>query len=309
MQSKKGFLITIAETAWDKMHYWCKKASPREVGGVARVRREACTLYVDFPQLLPQTVSQGSVDFQAGPVHRWLEAQFGKENVNCAMPKLDWCFWHTHPTFSVGWSSTDETWISNFANAGLLVSLCLNVKGDLASRVDSTLVFADFREGFQITPPSMSIILESVDEDYCKALNAEYDENVTIEPEHALTTYLYGNRIVDTPLMYQGNDIRHSSTKKQQEREFANTKNGEIARLKVLRKLIQSNPNKVDIHFSKLGPIEFVIGKTNIQVHPTTVARSLVTEATGIAMGELITLIQSGMTIEVRGDTIEIAKA
>jgi len=308
MSLAKRLRVLIERETFKAMHYWCKKSSPREVGGVALVSQSLDILLVHTATLLPQTVSHGEVDFQTEPVHRWLEKRFTSEAVNCAMPRLTWCFWHSHPTFSVGFSAVDDRWIENFVNEGLLVSICVNDKGDFAHRVD-TLLFLDKQEriednGTHVTLPSDAWIHDGLAEERKATLDKEFDANVK-ERESKST---YGSGFYSswgTPRDRNGAILLPASSQERAEPTklpSGVTLEGEKRRLKALKNALREDPDEYDITFTQTGPIEVVVGKQNFRVSPTTAAKSILAQYTGLSMKQFDSWIGNGLKVSIKTD-------
>lgn len=328
--SARKFMVTIVRECWEAMHYWCKKSSPNEVGGVAQVEHiGASLLRVHTPELLPQEVSPGGVDFQAQPVQRWLENLFGADRVNVKIPNLTWCFWHTHPTFGVCWSTTDEEWIHNFVNAGLLVSLCINDKGEYAYRVDTNYMG---NEDMHIELPCSATVLphtaketEALDEQF-KAMvtKREYAKFAPREKDRHDKVYYtssergkngedrgYFDPRDDAYIFSRGSNSRLLLPAKEDKRADSRIDDlpmseaslaAEKRRLKWARKMLAKGDKDVFISFPAEpgGKLELTIGKNMINLDPTNAARSIISQFTGISMKDLASwIVQGGVEVSI----------
>lgn len=129
--------LTLSPTAFKKIHYWTHRAGKhqRECSGLGTITERDGDYYVDNVWLIkPERIGQAHVDMDPQAV---MELMMDLYSSGKKMSKLRF-HWHSHATFGVGWSATDEDTCRNLfcTDAPWTVSLVVNVYGHHLARMD-----------------------------------------------------------------------------------------------------------------------------------------------------------------------------
>lgn len=117
------FELRIPKLIFEKVMYWIDKASPNEVSGFGNLsfNEETREFTVTDAFLLEQKVSGGSAEIDEKSLNKTMFEQRNAEGA------LKW-HWHSHPTFNVFWSGTDDALIKQLGRPGWIVASVFNCK-------------------------------------------------------------------------------------------------------------------------------------------------------------------------------------
>jgi proteasome lid subunit RPN8/RPN11 len=110
------------------------RAADSEIGGIAYVELiDKGHFHISEFVMLEQEASMASVDIEGDAFIKEITKAAEKEEEHLLR-----CSWHSHPTFSVYFSGTDEDGIKSYKQTGTpwLLSLVYNQDGEIATRVD-----------------------------------------------------------------------------------------------------------------------------------------------------------------------------
>lgn len=148
-----------------------------ELGGVGRITIQSDgSLLLGEPIILKQEVTQGDCEFHTAIVE-WLKT-WTPESCEQAMPNINYYTWHSHNSMKTFRSGQDDTWIKNYVNSGMLVTLIGNHKGDWKVWVDTVTEKANIHYHQQLKC-ELDIICPNHKEIVARALAAR-DKYVTV---------------------------------------------------------------------------------------------------------------------------------
>jgi len=155
--------VSITRTAYRKLMLFPKLVES-EIGGLCRVVQDGIGFHVSDTVLLRQQVSGVHVDLDMDALSEFVGM------VDDPSEYRSW--WHSHYSFGVGWSGTDENTIDRLGiSMPYLLSICVNQAGDMVARLD---IFKPFRA---MVPVSL-LILDDKEDPLREKLEREVAEKV-----------------------------------------------------------------------------------------------------------------------------------
>lgn len=169
------FKLNIPDKVFEKIMYWINKASPNEVSGFGSLDfdEETREFTVRDAMLLEQEVSCGSAEIDDNSINKAMYKMRNEPNA------LKW-HWHSHPTFDVFWSGTDEELIRQLGRKGWIVATVFNCKKEMRTAFLTSVELMGKPHDIFVDDFKTEIVIE-VDEDLArrqKIYDQEFDINV-----------------------------------------------------------------------------------------------------------------------------------
>jgi hypothetical protein len=169
-EERRAPRVRMPQETWTRLWSYVN-ACPMEVGGLGTVDMVGGNAVISEVFLLKQHVGVAHTNLDPKAVREfvmdWVKAGKNPERLKF--------WWHSHATFPVGWSSTDEATIRRMTERTPLVSFVGNHKGDQRVRITTA---APERFVFDCLPLD---VIPSVDEEAAKAAAEEVAAKVTQE--------------------------------------------------------------------------------------------------------------------------------
>lgn len=190
-QKACGFKLNVPEKVFEKIMYWINKASPNEVSGFGSLDFDVETreFTVRDAILLKQEVSGGSAEIDDAAIAKAMYEMREEPNA------LKW-HWHSHPTFGVFWSGTDENLIRQLGQQGWIVATVFNCKRESRTAFLTTVELMGkphdiFVDNFPLE------VRQVVDTETQRIYDAEFDAKVTTVWANRQKSYSSGHYTKD----------------------------------------------------------------------------------------------------------------
>ena len=123
--------ILVLENPHLKMLYYAR-ASRGEVSGLGKVKITKDEVVITDAILIEQECSGSETTLDEEMLSKFIV-----DSVKRGETLRDYrLWWHSHNDFGVFWSSTDEDTIKKLSRNRVLISLCINKRGEMVSRFD-----------------------------------------------------------------------------------------------------------------------------------------------------------------------------